>query len=152
MGVRVTKILYPANIRNKLFHATVTIVGLIPKKFKLLTDFEFFTNFCGSHFHLPKGYTFYYYEDAVECWTHNTILQKNHQLEILTKTNFNKFVKALLTLSKPTATIRSFDEQEVQTVSPYSSSTEELKKIPRTMTTKTCHILQLRDPPSMPPK
>ena len=61
----------------------------------------------------------------MECWTHNTILQKNYQLEILTKTNFNKFVKALLTLSKPTATIRFFDEQEVQTVSPYSSSPEE---------------------------
>ena len=125
VGVRLTKVLYLANIGNRLFHKTVIIAGLIPRKYKLLTNFEFYTNFNGTQFNLPRGDRFHYYEDAVECWTHNGILQDNHQLDILIKSNFNKFVKALLKLSKPTATIRSFDEHEVQTVSPYSSSTEE---------------------------
>ena len=51
---RLTKVLYLANIKNKLFHTTVPFAGLIPRKYKLLPDFKFNTNYCGSQFHAPS--------------------------------------------------------------------------------------------------
>ena len=41
-----------------------------------------YTTYVGTPFRLPDGYTFKFYENAVECWHHNHILSDQKQLKI----------------------------------------------------------------------
>ena len=127
VGVRLTRILCIVQKGNQFYVYNQTIAGLIPRKHKLLTDSEFVLSFSGTPVHLPEGYKFKYYENAVECWVHNNILQDLHQLHILVKANFKKFVRALERIqTRSTArTTHAWNFTEGQNVSPFESSSEE---------------------------
>ena len=125
VGVRLTRILYIAQKGNQFYVHNQTVAGLIPRKQKLLTDSEFYLNFTGTTFHLPEGYKFKYYQNAVECWVHNNILQDPHQLHILVKANFKKFVRALERIRTRPTTRTTWNFTEGQNVSPFESSSEE---------------------------
>ena len=75
---------------------------------------------------MPDGYTFKFYENAVECWYHNNILSDQKQLKILLRCNFDKFVRALETIGKPTAATRQYDYNTcMSSISPFSESDDE---------------------------
>ena len=89
------------------------------KKFALVE----YTTYVGTRFRLPDGYTFKFYENAVECWHHNNILSDQKQLKILLRCNVNKFVRALETIGKPTAATRQYDYNTcMSSISPFSES------------------------------
>ena len=125
VGVRLSRMLCIVQKGNRFYVYNQTIAGLIPRKHKLLTDSEFFINFSGTPFHLPEGFKFNYYQNAVECWVHNTILQDPHQLHILVKANFKKFVRALERISTRSTARTTWYFTEGQNVSPFESSSEE---------------------------
>ena len=121
VGVRLTRILWIASNANQIWTQTKTVATLIPKETQQLTDFEFFTIYKGTKFHLPTGYKFKYYENAVECWIHNSIFQDARQLKILVQSNFQKFIRALSKIEKPTALDVTVDVNEpIQNVTPYA--------------------------------
>jgi len=43
------------------------------------TESKFHTTFNGSLFHLPEEYKFKHYENLVECWVHNILVQDHHK-------------------------------------------------------------------------
>ena len=87
---------------------------------------QFYTTYVGTRFRLPDGYTFKFYENAVECWHHNNILSDQKQLKILVRYNLDKFVRALETIGKPTAVTRQYDYNTcMSSISPFSESDDE---------------------------
>ena len=99
---------------------------MVPPPKLYLRDKEFYTTYVGTRFRLPDGYNFKFYENAVECWHHNNILSDQKQLKILLRYNFDKFVRALETIDKPTAATRQYDYNTcVSSISPFSESDDE---------------------------
>ena len=91
-----------------------------------LRDKQFYTTYKGTPFRLPDGYTFKFYENAVECWHHNAILSDEKQLKILVRYNFDKFVRVLETIDEPTAATIQYDYDTcVSSISPFSESEDE---------------------------
>ena len=103
VGFKLTSILWIASNADQIWTQTETVVTLIQRKNQQLTDFEFFTMYKGTPFHLPTGYKFKYYENAVECWIHNSIFSFNPTRKI----------------EKPTALDVTVDDNEpIQNVMP----------------------------------
>ena len=75
---------------------------------------------------MPDGNTFTFYESAIECRHHNNILSDQKQLKILVRYNFDKFVRALETIGKPTAATTQYDYNTcMSSISPFSEIDDE---------------------------
>ena len=126
VGVRLTKTFFIGKKGNQFGCRAFVLLELVPPPRLYLTDREFYINFKGTPFHLPDGYKFKFYENAVECWSHNTLLQDEKQVKILVKANFDKFLRALKNLAKPTATTTSFNYSTcVSSISPFPDTDSE---------------------------
>ena len=125
-GVRVTKTLYICYCGRYVAYKESILAELVPPFQFYLRDKQFYTTYKGTPFRLPDGYTFKFYENAVECWHHNAILSDEKQMKILARYNFDKFVRALETISEPTAATIQFDYDTcVSSISPFSESEDE---------------------------
>ena len=126
VGVRLTRTFFIYIRGNDFGYKKFVLVELVPPPKLYLRDKEFYTTYVGIPFRLPDGYTFKFYENAVECWHHNNILSDQKQLKILLRYNFDKFVRALETIDKPTATTRQYDYNTcMSSISPFSESDDE---------------------------
>ena len=126
VGVRLTRTFFIYKRGNDFGYKKFVLVELVPPPKLYLRDKEFYTTYVGIPFRLPDGYTFKFYENAVECWHHNNILSDQKQLKILLRYNFDKFVRALETIDKPTATTRQYDYNTcMSSISPFSESDDE---------------------------
>ena len=125
-GVRVTKTLYIFYYGPYVAYKESILAELVPPFQFYLRDKQFYTTYKGTLFRLPDGYTFKFYENAVECWYHNAILSDKKQLKILVRYNFDKFVRALETIGEPTAAIIQYDYNTcLSSISPFSESEDE---------------------------
>ena len=126
VGVRLTRTFFIYKRGNDFGYKKFVLVELVPPPKLYLRDKEFYTTYVGIPFRLPDGYTFKFYENAVECWHHNNILSDQKQLKILLRYNFDKFVRALETIGKPTAATRQYDYNTcMSSISPFSESDDE---------------------------
>ena len=126
VGVRLTRTFFIYKRGNDFGYKKFVVVELIPPSKLYLRDKEFYTTYVGTRFRLPDGYTFKFYENAAECWHHNNILSDQKQLKILLRCNFDKFVRALETIGKPTAATRQYDYNTyMPSISPFSESDDE---------------------------
>ena len=125
-GVRLTKTLIICYCGPYVAYKESILAELVPPFQFYLRDKQFYTTYKGTPFHLPDGYTFKFYENAVECWYHNAILSDKKQLKILVRYNFEKFVRALETIGEPTAATIQYDyETCLSSISPFSESEDE---------------------------
>ena len=125
-GVRVTKTLIICYCGPYVAYKESILAELVPPFQFYLRDKQFYTTYKGTPFRLPDGYTFKFYENAVECWHHNAILSDEKQLKILVRYNFDKFVRALETIGEPTAATTQYDyETCLSSISPFSESEDE---------------------------
>ena len=125
-GVRLTKTLIICYCGPYVAYKESILAELVPPFQFYLRDKQFYTTYKGTPFRLPDGYTFKFYENAVECWHHNAILSDEKQMKILARYNFDKFVRALETIGEPTATTTQFDYDTcVFSISPFSESEDE---------------------------
>ena len=125
-GVRVTKTLYIFYYGPYVAYKESILAELVPPFQFYLRDKQFYTTYKGTPFRLPDGYTFKFYENAVECWHHNAILSDKKQMKILARYNFDKFVRALETIGEPTAATIQFDYDTcLSSISPFSESEDE---------------------------
>ena len=125
-GVRLTKTLIICYCGPYVAYKESILAELVPPFQFYLRDKQFYTTYKGTPFRLPDGYTFKFYENAVECWHHNAILSDEKQMKILARYNFDKFVRALETISEPTAATTQFDYDTcVFSISPFSESEDE---------------------------
>ena len=125
-GVRVTKTLIICYCGPYVAYKESILAELVPPFQFYLRDKQFYTSYKGTPFRLPDGYTFKFYENAVECWHHNAILSDEKQLKMLVRYNFDKFVRALETIGEPTAATNQYDyETCVFSISPFSESEDE---------------------------
>ena len=125
-GVRVTKTLIICYCGPYVAYKESILAELVPPFQFYLRDKQFYTTYKGTPFRLPDGYTFKFYENAVECWHHNAILSDEKQLKILVRCNFDKFVRALETIGEPTAATIQYDyDTHVSIISPFSESEDE---------------------------
>ena len=125
-GVRVTKTLIICYCGPYVAYKESILAELVPPFQFYLRDKQFYTTYKGTPFRLPDGYTFKFYENAVECWYHNAILSDKKQLKILVRYNFDKFVRALETIGEPTAATIQYDyETCLSSISPFSESEDE---------------------------
>ena len=125
-GVRLTKTLIICYCGPYVAYKESILAELVPPFQFYLRDKQFYTTYKGTPFHLPDGYTFKFYENAVECWHHNAILSDEKQMKILVRYNFDKFVRALETISEPTAATIQYDYDTcVSSISPFSESEDE---------------------------
>ena len=125
-GVRVTKTLYIFYYGPYVAYKESILAELVPPFQFYLRDKQFYTTYKGTLFRLPDGYTFKFYENAVECWHHNAILSDEKQLKILVRYNFDKFVRVLETIGEPTAATIQYDYDTcVSSISPFSESEDE---------------------------
>ena len=108
-GVRVTKTLIICYCGPYVAYKESILAELVPPFQFYLRDKQFYTTYKGTPFRLPDGYTFKFYENAVECWHHNAILSDEKQLKILVRYNFDKFVRVLETIGEPTAATIQYD-------------------------------------------
>ena len=125
-GVRVTKTLIICYCGPYVAYKESILAELVPPFQFYLRDKQFYTTYKGTPFRLPDGYTFKFYENAVECWHHNAILSDEKQLKILVRYNFDKFVRVLETIGEPTAATIQYDYDTcVSSISPFSESEDE---------------------------
>ena len=125
-GVRVTKTLIICYCGPYVAYKESILAELVPPFQFYLRDKQFYTTYKGTPFRLPDGYTFKFYENAVECWYHNAILSDEKQLKILVRYNFDKFVRVLETIGEPTAATIQYDYDTcVSSISPFSESEDE---------------------------
>ena len=125
-GVRVTKTLIICYCGPYVAYKESILAELVPPFQFYLRDKQFYTTYKGTPFRLPDGYTFKFYENAVECWYQNAILSDKKQLKILVRYNFDKFVRALETIGEPTAATIQYDyETCLSSISPFSESEDE---------------------------
>ena len=125
-GVRLTKTLVICYCGPYVAYRESILAELIPPFQFYLRDKQFYSTYKGTPFRLPDGYTFKFYENAVECWHHNAILSDEKQLKILVRYNFDKFVRALETIGEPTAVTVQYDYDTcVSSISPFSESEDE---------------------------
>ena len=125
-GVRVTKTLIICYCGPYVAYKESILAELVPPFQFYLRDKQFYTTYKGTPFRLPDGYTFKFYENAVECWHHNAILSDEKQLKILVRYNFDKFVRVLETIGEPTAATIQYDfDTCVSSISPFSESEDE---------------------------
>ena len=125
-GVRVTKTLIICYCGPYVAYKESILAELVPPFQFYLRDKQFYTTYKGTPFRLPDGYTFKFYENAVECWYHNAILSDKKQLKILVRYNFDKFVRALETIGEPTAATIQYDyETCLSSISPFSEREDE---------------------------
>ena len=125
-GVRVTKTLIICYCGPYVAYKESILAELVPPFQFYLRDKQFYTTYKGTPFRLPDGYTFKFYENAVECWHHNAILSDKKQMKILARYNFDKFVRALETIGEPTAATIQFDYDTcLSSISPFSESEDE---------------------------
>ena len=125
-GVRLTKTLIICYCGPYVAYKESILAELVPPFQFYLRDKQFYTTYKGTPFRLPDGYTFKFYENAVECWHHNAILSDEKQMKILARYNFDKFVRALETIGEPTAATIQFDYDTcVSSISPFSESEDE---------------------------
>ena len=125
-GVRVTKTLIICYCGPYVAYKESILAELVTPFQFYLRDKQFYTTYKGTPFRLPDGYTFKFYENAVECWHHNAILSDEKQLKILVRYNFDKFVRVLETIGEPTvATIQYDYDTCVSSISPFSESENE---------------------------
>ena len=82
VGVRLTRTFFIYKRGNDFGYKKFVLVELVPPPKLYLRDKEFYTTYVGTLFRLPDGYTFKFYENAVECWHHNHILSDQKQLKI----------------------------------------------------------------------
>ena len=126
VGVRLTRTLFIYKRGNDFGNKKFVLVELVPSPKLYLRDKEFYTTYVDTRFRLPDGHTFKFFENAVECWHHNNILSDQKQLKILLRCNFDKFVRALETIGKPTAATRQYDYNTcMSSISPFSESDDE---------------------------
>ena len=129
VGVRLTRTFFIYKRGNDFGYKKFVLVELVPPPKLYLRDNEFYTTYVGARFRLPDGYTFQFYEMAAECWDHNNILSNQKQLKILLRCNFDKFVRALEAIGKPTAATRRYDDNTcMSSFSPFSESDDEDSK------------------------
>ena len=125
-GVRLTKTLVICYCGPYVAYRESILAELVPPFQFYLRDKQFYSTYKGTPFRLPDGYTFKFYENAVECWYHNAILSDEKQLKILVRYNFDKFVRALETIGEPTAVTVQYDYDTcVSSISPFSESKDE---------------------------
>ena len=125
-GVRLTKTLIICYCGPYVAYKESILAELVPPFQFYLRDKQFYTTYKGTPFRLPDGYTFKFYENAVECWHHNAILSDKKQMKILARYNFDKFVRALETIGEPTAATIEYDyETCLSSISPFSESEDE---------------------------
>ena len=125
-GVRLTKTLIICYCGPYVAYKESILAELVPPFQFYLRDKQFYTTYKGTPFRLPDGYVFKFYENAVECWHHNAILSDEKQMKILTRNNFDKFVRALETIGEPTAATIQYDYDTcVSSISPFSESEDE---------------------------
>ena len=125
-GVRVTKTLIICYCGPYVAYKESILAELVPPFQFYLRDKQFYTTYKGTPFRLPDGYTFKFYENAVECWHHNAILSDEKQLKILVRYNFDKFFRVLETIGEPTAATIQYDYDTcVSSISPFSESEDE---------------------------
>ena len=125
-GVRLTKTLIICYCGPYVAYKESILAELVPPFQFYLRDKQFYTTYKGTPFCLPDGYTFKFYENAVECWHHNAILSDEKQLKILVRYNFDKFVRVLETIGEPTAATIQYDYDTcVSSISPFSESEDE---------------------------
>ena len=125
-GVRLTKTLIICYCGPYVAYKESILAELVPPFQFYLRDKQFYTTYKGTPFRLPDGYTFKFYENAVECWHHNAILSDKKQMKILARYNFDKFVRALETIGEPTAATIQFDYDTcMSSISPFSESEDE---------------------------
>ena len=125
-GVRVTKTLIICYCGPYVAYKESILAELVPPFQFYLRDKQFYTTYKGTPFRLPDGYTFKFYENAVECWHHNAILSDEKQLKILVKHNFDKCVRVLETIGEPTAATIQYDYDTcVSSIYPFSESEDE---------------------------
>ena len=125
-GVRLTKTLIICYCGPYVAYKESILAELVPPFQFYLRDKQFYTTYKGTPFRLPDGYTFKFYENAVECWYHNAILSDEKQLKILVRYNFDKFVRVLETIGEPTAATIQYDYDTcVSSISPFSESEDE---------------------------
>ena len=125
-GVRLTKTLIICYCGPYVAYKESILAELVPPFQFYLRDKQFYTTYKGTPFRLPNGYTFTFYENAVECWYHNAILSDKKQLKILVRYNFDKFVRALETIGEPAAATIQYDyETCLSSISPFSESEDE---------------------------
>ena len=125
-GVRVTKTLIICYCGPYVAYKESILAELVPPFQFYLRDKQFYTTYKGTPFRLPDGYTFKFYENAVECWHHNAILSDKKQMKILARYNFDKFVRALETIGEPTAATIRFDYNTcLSSISPFTESEDE---------------------------
>ena len=125
-GVRLTKTLIICYCGPYVAYKESILAELVPPFQFYLRDKQFYTTYKGTPFRLPDGYTFKFYENAVECWHHNAILSDEKQLKILVRYNFDKFVRVLETIGEPTAATIQFDYDTcLSSISPFSESEDE---------------------------
>ena len=125
-GVRVTKTLIICYCGPYVAYKESILAELVPPFQFYLRDKQFYTTYKGTPFRLPDGYSFKFYENAVECWYHNAILSDEKQLKILVRYNFDKFVRVLETIGEPTAATIQYDYDTcVSSISPFSESEDE---------------------------
>ena len=125
-GVRLTKTLIICYCGPYVAYKESILAELVPPFQFYLRDKQFYTTYKGTPFRLPDGYTFKFYENAVECWHHNAILSDETQMKILARYNFDKFVRALETIGEPTAATKQYDYDTcVSSISPFTESEDE---------------------------
>ena len=125
-GVRLTKTLIICYCGPYVAYKESILAELVPPFQFYLRDKQFYTTYKGTPFRLPDGYTFKFYENAVECWHHNAILSDEKQLKILVRHNFDKFVRVLETIGEPTAATIQYDYDTcLSSISPFSESEDE---------------------------
>ena len=125
-GVRLTKTLIICYCGPYVAYKESILAELVPPFQFYLRDKQFYTTYKGTLFRLPDGYTFKFYENAVECWYHNAILSDKKQLKILVRYNFDKFVRALETIGEPTAATIQYDYNTcLSSISPFSEIEDE---------------------------
>ena len=125
-GVRLTKTLIICYCGPYVAYKESILAELVPPFQFYLRDKQFYTTYKGTPFRLPDGYTFKFYENAVECWHHNAILSDKKQMKILARYNFDKFVRALETIGEPTAATIEYDyETCLSSISPFTESEDE---------------------------
>ena len=120
VGVRLTRTFFIYIRGNDFGYKKFVLVELVPPPKLYLRAKEFYATNVGTRFRLPDGHTFKFYENAVECWHLNNILSDQKQLKILLRCNFDKFVRALETIGKPTAATRQYDYNTCMSISPHS--------------------------------
>ena len=125
-GVRLTKTLIICYCGPYVAYKESILAELVPPFQFYLRDKQFYTTYKGTPFRLPDGYTFKFYENAVECWHHNAFLSDEKQMKILARYNFDKFVRALETIGEPTAATKQYDYDTcVSSISPFTESEDE---------------------------